>query len=45
LAPKAVSATVFEYAPAQLRVEFDSDSSFTIKQAGMTFKLKKAVAQ
>jgi hypothetical protein len=45
IAPKARSATVFEFAPAQLQVEFDSSSSFTLKQGGTSFKLKKAVSQ
>jgi ankyrin repeat protein len=45
IAPKARSATVFEFAPAQLQVEFDSSSSFTLKQGGASFKLKKAVSQ
>ena len=43
LAPKAKSATVFEFAPAQLVVEFDSDSSFTLKQGGGNLKFKKVV--
>src|SRR5258706_11037702 len=42
-APKPKSPTVFEFPPAQLVVEFDSDSSFTLKQAGTTFKFKKTV--
>ena len=42
-APKPKSATVFEFAPAQLVIEFDSSSSFTLKQGGGTFKFKKAV--
>jgi ankyrin repeat protein len=42
-APKAKSATMFEFAPAQLQVEFDSASSFTLKQGGTSFKFKKAV--
>ena len=42
-APKAKSATVFEFAPAQLVVEFDSDSSFTLKQGGGNIKFKKVV--
>ena len=41
LAPKAKSPTVFEFAPAQLVVEFDSDASFTLKQGGGNFKFKK----
>ncbi len=42
---KARSATQFEFAPAQIVVEFDSDSSFTLKQGGGSFKFKKAVTQ
>lgn len=44
-APKAKSPTVFEFARARLEVEFDSPDSFTLKQAGMNFKYKKAAAQ
>jgi hypothetical protein len=44
-APKAKSSTVFEFAPARLEVEFDSASSFTLKQNGMNFKYKKVVTQ
>jgi hypothetical protein len=44
-APKAKSSTVFEFAPARLEVEFDSASSFTLKQMGTNFKYKKAVTQ
>ena len=44
-APKVKSATVFEFAPARLEVEFDSASGFTLKQAGTNFKYKKAVTQ
>jgi hypothetical protein len=44
-APKAKSATTFEFAPAQLQVEFDSASSFTLKQGGTSFRFKKAVTQ
>ena len=43
-APKPKGPTVFEFLPAQLVIEFDSDSSFTLKQGGMTFKFKKTVA-
>ena len=43
--PKPKSATVFEFAPAQLQVEFDTAAGFTLKQGGMTFKFKKVVAQ
>jgi hypothetical protein len=42
---KALSATQFEFTPAQIGVEFDSASSFTLKQGGQAFKFKKAVAQ
>lgn len=42
-APKAKSATVFEFAPAHLEVDFDSSSSFTLKQGGRDLKFKKAV--
>jgi len=42
---KALSATQFEFAPAQVVVEFDSPSSFTLKQGGASFRFKKAVAQ
>jgi hypothetical protein len=44
-APKAKSATVFEFAPAHLEVEFDSAATFTLKQGGTNFKFKKAVTQ
>jgi hypothetical protein len=42
---KARSATQFEFAPAGVVVEFDSDSSFTLKQGGGSFRFKKAVTQ
>ena len=42
-APKAKSSTVFEFAPARLEVEFDSASTFTLKQNGMNFKYTKVV--
>jgi hypothetical protein len=42
---KPKSATQFEFAPAHLEVEFDSPSSFTLKQGSMNFRFKKAVAQ
>jgi len=45
LAPKPKSATTFEFAPAQIQIEFDSAGSFILKQAGMTLKFKKVVAQ
>lgn len=43
LRPK--SPTVFEFAPAQIVVEFDSASSFTLKQGAAKFVFKKAVTQ
>ena len=42
---KAVSATQFEFAQAGIVVEFDSSSSFTLKQRGVSSRFKKAVAQ
>jgi hypothetical protein len=42
---KASSATQFEFAPARVAVEFDSASSFTLKQGGGSFRFKKAVTQ
>jgi hypothetical protein len=42
-APKPKSPTVFAFAPANIEVEFDSASSFTLKQGGMNLKFKKAV--
>jgi hypothetical protein len=44
-APKPKSATVFEFAPYHLEVEFDSAASFTLKQGGRDTKFKKAVTQ
>ena len=44
-APKAKSPTSFEFPQYQLQVDFDSASSFTLKQGGREFKFKKAVAQ
>jgi len=44
-APKPKSATLFEFPPAQLEVEFDSSSSFTLRQMGQNIKFKKAVTQ
>jgi hypothetical protein len=41
LRPK--SPTLFEFTPAQVVVEFDSPSSFTIKQGGGSFNFKKEV--
>ena|ERR1043165_1945818 len=43
--PKARSATHFEFAPAQLQIEFDSPDSFLSKQGASTLKFKKVVAQ
>ncbi|HLY20717.1 MAG TPA: ankyrin repeat domain-containing protein [Bryobacteraceae bacterium] len=43
--PKPKSATVYEYREFGVVVEFDSASSFTLKQGGGAFKFKKAVAQ
>jgi hypothetical protein len=45
LAMKTKSATMFEFTPAQIVVEFDSPSTFVLKQGGQTFKFKKAVSQ
>ena len=45
LATKALSATRFAFAPAQIEIEFDSADSFTLKQAGQTIKFKKAVSK
>jgi hypothetical protein len=42
---KAKSATQFEFTLAGVVVEFDADSSFTLKQGGGSFKFKKAVTQ
>jgi hypothetical protein len=42
---KANSATQFEFAAARVEVEFDSASSFTLKQGGLSFRFKKAVTQ
>ena len=44
LALKPVTATEFEFGPAGIIVEFDSSSSFTLKQHGVTSRFKKAVA-
>jgi D-alanyl-D-alanine carboxypeptidase len=45
LATKALSATRFAFAPAQIEVEFDSADSFTLKQGGGNIKFKKAVSK
>ena len=42
---RAVSATQFEFAPAGVVVEFDSATSFTLKQGGMTSVFKKVVTK
>jgi hypothetical protein len=42
---KPKSATVFEFPAAQIVVEFDSASSFTLKQGGQNYAFKKAVTQ
>jgi uncharacterized protein YciI len=42
---QAVSATQFEFARAGIVVEFDSSSSFTLKQRGSNSRFKKSVAQ
>jgi len=44
-APKPKSQTVFVFAPANLEIEFDSATSFALKQGGMDIKFKKAVTQ
>lgn len=42
---KPASATQFGFAPAGVVVEFDSASSFTLKQGGASHRFKKAVPQ
>jgi len=42
---KAKSATQFEFALAGVAVEFDSPSSFTLKQGAASYTFKKAVTQ
>ena len=44
VAPKAKSSTLFEFAPARLEIEFDSSTSFTLRQFGRDFKFNKVVA-
>jgi len=44
-APKPKSPTSFEFSQYQLQVDFDSATSFTLKQGGRESKFKKAVAQ
>jgi hypothetical protein len=42
---KAASTTRFEFTQAGVVIEFDSSSSFTLKQGGKSIPFKKAVAQ
>jgi len=42
---KATSPTHFEFAEAGIAVDFDSSSSFTLKQGGNNLRFKKAVTQ
>ncbi len=42
---KAASATQFGFAQAGIVVEFDSSSSFTMKQGGASYRYKKTPAQ
>lgn len=42
---KPVSATQFEFTQAGVAVEFDSSSSFTLKQGGASYRFKKEIAQ
>jgi uncharacterized protein YciI len=42
---KPLSATQFEFAQAGIVVEFDSSSSFTLKQRGVSSRFKQAMAQ
>jgi hypothetical protein len=42
-APKPKSATLFEFAPAQLQVEFGSADRFVLKQRGQNYVYRKAV--
>ena len=44
-APKTKSPTSFEFVPFQLQVDFESASSFTLKQGGRDVKFKKAGSQ
>jgi hypothetical protein len=43
--PKPTSPTSFEFTRYQLRIEFDSAETFTLKQGGQEFKYKKAASQ
>ena len=45
IAFQAVSATQFEFARAGIVVEFDSSSSFTLKQRGVSSRFKKVVPE
>jgi hypothetical protein len=45
LATKALSATRFVFASAQIEFEFDGADSFTLKQGGQNFKFKKVVSK
>ena len=40
---KAKSATQFEFAQAQIQIEFDTPASFTLKQGPGSYRFKKAV--
>jgi hypothetical protein len=42
---KATSATKFDFAGAGIAVEFDSSSSFTLKQGGSSYLFKRAATQ
>jgi len=42
-APRAKSATVFEFAPARLEVEFNAPGAFILRQSGQVFNFKKVV--
>lgn len=42
---KPTSATQFEFAAAGIAVEFDSPSSFTLKQAGKSYRFKRAAPE
>jgi hypothetical protein len=42
---KAASAKQFEFSQAGIAVEFDSSSSFTLRQGGASHRFKKTVAQ
>lgn len=44
-APKAKSEKLFEFAPAQLQLEFDAPGSMILRQGGQTIAFKKAVTQ